>query len=310
MVSGTGPAGRPAEAVARARRRLEAWHAQFSRFEPDSELSRLNRDPRETVPVSAVMARFVAAAVNAAELTGGLLDPTLVDELESAGYRESMSSAPPAPPAPPAPAALACRAPAGPSPSARWARIQVDPAAQTVTRPPGLRLDGGGIVKGMFGDILASVLAGHACFCVDAAGDVRFGGTASAPRPIQVASPFDASILHVFELARGAAATSAIVKRRWTGPDGRPAHHLLDPATGQPAFTGVAQATALAATATEAEALSKAALLSGPDGARDWLRHGGVVVGDDGAVELIEPRALSLGVETGRWPATASAISG
>ncbi len=81
----------------------------------------------------------------------------------------------------------------------------------------------------------------------------------------------------------GAVATSGIGRRSWLGPDGRPAHHLLDPATGRPAFTGVVQATALAPTAVEAEWRAKAAVLSGPERAADWLAHGGVVVLDDGS---------------------------
>ncbi len=76
-------------------------------------------------------------------------------------------------------------------------------------------------------------------------------------------------------------ATSGIGRRSWLGPDRRPAHHLLDPATGAPAFTGVVQATALAPTAVEAEWRAKAAVLSGPERAGDWLAHGGVVVLDD-----------------------------
>ena len=71
--------------------------------------------------------------------------------------------------------------------------------------------------------------------------------------------------MHVFELSRRAVATSGIGRRSWLGPDGRPAHHLLDPATGRPAFTGVVQATALAPTAVEAEWRAKAAVLAGPD---------------------------------------------
>ena len=44
-------------------------------------------------------------------------------------------------------------------------------------------------------------------------------------------------------------------------------------------------ATALAPTATEADTLAKAALLSGPDGAARWLRrHGGLFILDDGTV--------------------------
>ena len=64
-----------------------------------------------------------------------------------------------------------------------------------------------------------------------------------------------------------------------------PRHHLLDPATGAPAWTGVVSATALAPTAAEAEALAKAALLAGPRAGRALLaRHGGgVLVLDDGA---------------------------
>ena len=94
--------------------------------------------------------------------------------------------------------------------------------------------------------------------------------------------------VHVFELSEGAAATSGIGRRSWLGPDGRPAHHLLDPATGRPAFTGVVQATALAPTAVEAEWRAKAAVLSGPGDAGDWLEHGGVVVLDDGTHHITE----------------------
>jgi len=48
LVSGFGPAGTPREAAVRVKRGLLAWHEQFSRFKPDSELSWLNRDPRQT----------------------------------------------------------------------------------------------------------------------------------------------------------------------------------------------------------------------------------------------------------------------
>jgi FAD:protein FMN transferase len=62
---------------------------------------------------------------------------------------------------------------------------------------------------------------------------------------------------------------------------------VLDPATGLPAYTGIVQVSALAPTALEAEALAKAALLSGPRGAAGWLRHGGLIVFDDGSQQLV-----------------------
>ncbi len=293
LVAGPGPAGTPVAATGRLRRRLLAWHHQFSRFESGSELSRLNADPRRVVPVSPTMARFVAAAVGAAVASGGLVDPTLIGELEYAGYRDDFSWQ-----ALPLARALLLapgRVAASPAAGAMWASIDVDRAARTVTRPPGVRVDSGGVFKGLCGDMLAGVLGAHDSFAIDAAGDVRFGGRAGWGRPVRVASPFDDSVLHVFELVSGAAATSGIGRRSWMGADGGPAHHLLNPATGRPAFTGVVQVTALAPTGVEAETRSKAALLSGRTAAVEWLVDGGLVVLDDGTVQLIEPSAAVCG---------------
>jgi FAD:protein FMN transferase len=288
LVQGPGPAGSPPEAVARVKRRLLDWHRQFSRFEPASELSRLNRDPRSCVPVSAMMTRFVEAAIAAARLTGGLVDPTLVREVERAGYAEHFSGAPV--PLPVFVASAPARRGAAPHPAARWREVRVDRHAGTITRPPGLQLDSGGIAKGLFGDVLAPVLSHHEAFAIEAAGDLRLGGAGERVRPVHVADPFGPEeVLHTFDLASGAAATSGTSRRSWIGADGELGHHLLDPSTGRPAFTGLVQVTALAPTGVEAEALAKAALLSGPEHAGDWLRHGGVAVHEDGGCDAFEP---------------------
>jgi thiamine biosynthesis lipoprotein len=156
----------------------------------------------------------------------------------------------------------------------------VDFGALTVRRPPGTRIDGGGLAKGLFADVIAVTLRDRPSFAIDCAGDLRIGGAA---RRVDVASPFDGRILHSATLTDIGIATSGIGRRSWLGPGGRPAHHLLDPATGRPAFTGVVQATAVAPSALEAEVRAKAAVLSGPDGAAAWLPHGGLVVLDDGS---------------------------
>src|SRR5438876_3676079 len=78
------------QALVEVRRRLEGWHRRFTRFERTSELSRLNAHPGETVQASNVMCRFVTAAVDAASATGGLVDPTLLGELEAAGYTRDL----------------------------------------------------------------------------------------------------------------------------------------------------------------------------------------------------------------------------
>ena len=276
-----------AAAVIVARRRLLKWHAQFSRFEPDSELSRLNDDPLATVTVSPLMRRVIEAGIRAAEATGGLVDPTLLGQLEGAGYVGHFDQ--PGPALSDALALAPKRRPAGPSPQSSWRLVRTDRRTSTVTRPAGVRIDPGGIAKGVFADELAAVLSGHDAFVVECAGDLRLGGRLSPVREVHVASPFEDAVLHTFMLRFGGVATSGITKRSWIGPDGSVAHHLLDPATGRPAFTGVVQVTALAPTAIEAETLSKAALLAGPGEAERILVHGGVVVLDDGNCAVFDP---------------------
>jgi thiamine biosynthesis lipoprotein len=236
-----------------------------------------------------MMRRIVAAGVNAARNTSGLVDLTLLPEIERAGYDTHLE-----PDGLPLVVALALapeRAPGGAAPDALWRRVRADRRAGTVVRPPGLRVDSGGIAKGVFADELAAVLSGYGAFVVDCGGDMRLGGSLSLTREVHVASPFDDSTLHTFALAGGGVATSGIGRRGWIDSEGRPAHHLLDPATGRPAFTGIVQVTALAPTATEAEALSKAALLLGPERAERCLVHGGAFVLDDGNFVVLEPGA-------------------
>jgi len=266
------------------RRLMEGWHKRFTRFEPSSELSLLNADPRRRVRVSGVLCRFVTAAIDAAWRTGGLVDPTLVGEIEAAGYRGDLATS--------VPQDLSLglaprREPARPSAEGRWRQVAVDRASRTVMRPPGVALDSGGIAKGLFADMVADRLAGFDSFAIDCVGDLRVGGRAGLARPVRVDDPLGCGYLHEFRLPAGSVATSGIGKRSWLDSKGRPAHHLLDPSTGRPAFTGIVQATALAPTAVEAEALAKAALLSGPDEAPAWLPHGGVLVFDDGSYRVL-----------------------
>jgi thiamine biosynthesis lipoprotein len=285
-VIGDSDAGNAERALATVKRCLLRWHRAFTRFDRDSALSRLNDDSASTVVVSRMMARLAGEVVRAGAVSDGLVDGTMVSQLEQAGYREShhaslplaeaLSHAPP-------------RKPARASPERRWEMLVVDVAKAQITRPPGVKLDSGGIAKGMFADILGDILAGAESYAVDCGGDLRIGGTGPTPRKVEVQSPFDDGVLHRFKLSHGGVATSGIGKRSWMDAAGHPAHHLLDPGSGRPAFTGVVQATALAATATDAEIRAKAAILSGPRKGLGWLRDGGVMVFDDGTFQVIEP---------------------
>lgn len=276
-------------AVGRAQEFVERFEARLSRFRPSSELCALNADPHAEVPVSALLRDTVRAGIRAAASTDGLVDPTLVGEIEAVGYADSREGSVPVA----LTEALAFapqRRPASPSPRARWREVVVDEAFGLIRRPPGVRFDSGGIGKGLAADLLAEWLAAHARFVVDCGGDLRVGGTAIAAEPfdVLVEHPLSGEHTHSFRLGGGAVATSGLNVRVWRRDDGRYAHHLIDPATGEPAWTGLIGATALGPTAVEAETLAKAALLSGPEGARRVLAGGGgLIVHDHGEVELV-----------------------
>jgi thiamine biosynthesis lipoprotein len=272
-----------ADAAEREQRFVEDYARRLTRFDPASELSVLNADPRAEVPASRLLRAAVASGVWAAERSGGLVDPTLVRAIERAGYRGSRIGATPAPLST-ALAAAPPRRPAAPDPAARWRSVTVDDEAGIVRRPPGLALDTGGTGKGLAADAVAHRLAAYRRFVVDCGGDIAVRGEWD----IEVEHPVTGERAHTLRVSSGGVATSGVNVRVWRRLDGTFAHHLLDPSTGEPAWTGLIAATALGDSALEAETLSKTALLSGPNGAREVLAtRGGVIVHDDGDVELV-----------------------
>jgi thiamine biosynthesis lipoprotein len=262
---------------------------RLSRFLPGSELSALNRDARAEVPASQLLRAAVSAGVWAAERSGGLVEPTLVKALEGIGYAASLDGA--------APASLSAaldaapdRRPARPDPRSSWREIIVDDGRGLIARPPGVMLDTGGTGKGLCADAVACRLHAYARFLVDCGGDIAVGGVAAQLEPyeIEVEHPLTGSPIGTIRVRSGGIATSGLNVRIWRDPAGAFAHHLLDPSTRKPAWTGLIGVTALGGTALEAETLSKMALLQGPDGARRTLTgRGGVIVYDTGEAEAI-----------------------
>lgn len=288
-VRGTAPA--PLDAADRERAFVLDFAQRLSRFAPDSELSLLNHDPRGRIRASPLLRAAVAAGIWAAERSGGLVDPTLVGALERGGYARSRESAQPAS----LRDALACappRHPATPHPEDRWRSIEVDDETGTISRPPGVMFDTGGTGKGLCADAVAIRLAAYGRCVVDCGGDIAVGGIGARLEPYEIAveHPLTGESVGTLSIAQGGVATSGLNVRIWRNPDGSFGHHLLDPGTGAPAWTGLVGATAVGDSALEAETLSKLALLLGPTGARDVLaQKGGVAFHDDGTVEPIGP---------------------
>ena len=150
-----------------------------------------------------------------------------------------------------------------PRPASRSARSErLDGARWTSTTnggwsrvPPGVAFDTGGTGKGLAADMVVDALRGYSRVVVDCGGDVRIGGFAAKALPfeVQIEHPLTGARAHSLRMGSGGIATSGLNVRVWRRDDGTYAHHLLDPATGKPAWTGIVGATALGDTALEAE---------------------------------------------------------
>jgi thiamine biosynthesis lipoprotein len=288
--------------AARVRATLREADRALTRFDPASELCALNRDPRSGVPASPLVIELVRAAAWAGARSDGLVDATLIGPIEAAGYTQSRTGAMPAP----LDAALAAAPPRRPARAAShwaWADLAVD-AAGRVIRPPGVHVDSGGIGKGLAVDIAAARLPAGVRYAIGCGGDLAVGGTHTWPWQVAVDDARSGAEIHRLHVHAGGVATSGINARIWQRADGGYAHHLIDPSTGQPAWTGLVAATAVAPTALGAEVLAKTALLSGPRSARRVLNlGGGVLQHDDGRVEVIDAAPVVRLPSGQRWHA-------
>jgi thiamine biosynthesis lipoprotein len=291
--------GAPSGALSAARRRLAELEARWSRFRPESEISTLNGAAGRPVAVSPETLTLLALAVLAWQATAGRFDPTILDALEAAGYDRSFDRLPPGQPG-------ADRSRPTPGPAPGLTGLGIDVEAGTVTLPARTHLDLGGIAKGYAADLLCAQLqaAGAAGVCVNVGGDLRVSGTAPTGDPWAVAVPHPhGGQAATLELTDGAAATSSPLQRAWQA-GGRPAHHLIDPHTGQPAETGILQVTVIAAEAWRAEVTATAAFLAGLPDALPLATHLGgeaLAVDQDGGLHLtagLQQPATALAVTT------------
>ena len=222
---------------------------RFSRFRGDSELSRLNAAAGRSVRVSRGFAEVLGLALEAAEETGGLFDPTVLHALAAAGYDRDFDEV-----------LAGARGALHPvQPCGRWREVVME--SDRVRLPPGAGLDLGGLVKGWTADLAASraVDAGLPWVLVNAGGDLRVAGR--APRiSVMVEDPDDPEReLGRLSVAEGGVATSSIRARAW----GEGSHHLIDPRTGAPSRTELVQVTTVGTTCARAEVAAKAILLGG-----------------------------------------------
>ena len=263
------------------------WEHTLSRFHPESELSRLNARAGEAVRVSPLLYDVIDAVIEAARLTGGLFDPTMLRQLALLGYDRSFDLLPVRLP----------RALSVPGPGGGWRAITLDPARRHVTLPRGVGLDLGGIAKGLAVDAALARLQALdiTAALVNAGGDLAVYGLPPGAAAWPISAPTRQGATTV-ALYHGALATSSVSRRRWRQGD-QDYHHLLDPRSGLPAQGGVWSVSVGAARCAEAEVAAKVACVLGASGGVNFLHaHGlpGLLVEESGACRT-----------TGGWPTPA-----
>jgi thiamine biosynthesis lipoprotein len=245
----------------------------MSDYRPDSELSKVNREAfAGPVKVSTELFGILQKSVEFSRLTNGAFDITvgpLVDLWRKAGETNS---------APDADTLAATKARVG------YEKLILDANAMTVKfAVDGMRLDLGGIGKGYAVDKAVDVIQKHGAIAgmVDSGGNIRCFG-----RPInrtnwlvgiqdpniadsveQIADSPDASGLMILKLNPdkiGSAVATSGDYRRFVTVAGKKVSHIIDKSTAAGA-NKMAGDTIIAKTAIEADALSTAVNVLGPD---------------------------------------------
>jgi FAD:protein FMN transferase len=243
---------------------VDEFDRACSRFHPDSELSRLNWAAGLSVRVGPVLLDAVSAALRAARLTDGDVDPTVGEALIALGYDRSFSEM----------GGTAVRSvPLAAVPG--WRTVQVDGSASTVRLAPGVSLDLGATAKALAAD-RAAAAACEAAGCgvlVSFGGDLAVAGPAPASGwRVRVTDDHRAGVeapgqwITVWE---GGLATSSVMVRRWQ-TDAGVAHHLVDPSTGRSVDSVWRTVSVCAASCLDANIASTAAIVRGVTAA-PWL---------------------------------------
>jgi len=238
-------ADRPSD-LAGVRAWIHAMHDRLTRFAPDSELSRLNAAAGEWVAVSPELEALLRQSLTAYATSFGLVHAGVLPALLAAGYTRDFASG-----QTPATGDIVI-----PPPLPDMLEI----GAGRARLAPGTAVDLGGIAKGWLADRAVERIGPNSL--ANFAGDLRSRGEG----PEGAGWPVGFGPTTVLLNDTGAA-TSGTRGRRW----GERSHHLIDPRTGLPADSDLAEVSVIAPTGAEAEVLAKTALFLGREAGARFL---------------------------------------
>jgi FAD:protein FMN transferase len=256
-----------------------------SRFRPDSELVRLNAAAGAPVTISRTFADLLATALRAAKLTGGDVNPTCARALTGLGYNRDFAEVEAA-------GDIGPRLTGAVGPLPNWRSVRLDRAGKKAWLEHGAQIDLGATAKAWAADRCAARIADglDSGVLVSLGGDIAVAGPPPAEHwSIRVtndhAAPDFAPGQNV-TISSGGLATSSTTVRTWM-VGGRRVHHIIDPATGEPARSCWRTVSVAAGTCVDANIASTAAIIRGV-AAVGWLHDLGLparLVREDGTVQ-------------------------
>jgi thiamine biosynthesis lipoprotein len=235
---------------------VQRFEARYSRFRPDSLISRINAAAgREWVAVDHDMEQLFQLCDSLHLMTAGVMDPTMLPLLRLWNWKEPRASLP-------TPAEITrARDLVG------WRKVQRAPGRVYLPQP-GMALDFGGFGKEFAVDLVAQLALDHGLrdVLVDFGHDIRVLGTPPG-RPAWHLGLEDprhpgrswASV--AVTGSRGIASSGDYI--RCFQFNGRRYGHIIDPRTGSPVANGCLQATAIADTCLQAGVLATTAFVLG-----------------------------------------------
>jgi thiamine biosynthesis lipoprotein len=257
---------------------LDAIESAASRFRSDSEICALAGADGGRTPVSPVLADLIEAALNAARLTDGDVDPTVGSAMIALGYDRDFAEID----------AVTPRLASVTVPT-DWTHVEFD--GGSVRLPAGVLLDLGATAKAVAADRCAHLVHQQtgSGVLVNLGGDIATAGPTpdGGWRILVQDTEFDPASIVTIGTDAGLA-TSSTRRRRWWR-SGHALHHIIDPRTGAPVDPVWRSVSVAAESCLTANTISTAAIIRGHR-APEWMRALGMparLVDRDGAERFL-----------------------
>ncbi|MCI9551141.1 MAG: FAD:protein FMN transferase [Oscillospiraceae bacterium] len=260
-----------------AEARVRELEGLWSVTDGTSEISTLNHDG--SAELSPETAELLGAALDMCRRTDGALDISTYPVLRAWGFTTGEYSVP------------GGEAIAALLPLVDYGRVALEAGAAAL--PPGMEIDLGSVAKGYTGDALAALLkqGGAASALLDLGGNIQAVGSKPDGSPWRVAirDPAGDGNIGVVEVVDQVVVTSGGYERYFE-EDGVRYWHIIDPATGWPARSGLTSVTVVGESGLLCDGLSTALFVMGREGALEhWRQHRdfeAVLVSEDGSVTI------------------------